>query len=363
MKVLHSSDLHLNSKYPERFEALEKIILAAEKENVDLVLIAGDFFDSSREANKLRPALREKLSSLPFKILVIPGNHDYSVYTSDLNFGNDIKILQKKPYEIVEIEGLKVIAVPYANQDFNDLVFDLKKEIDTDKVNILLIHCSLDVPFLNESGFGDEKRQLYLPVNSKVLAEIGFDYVLAGHFHSQYTESIISDKTVFIYSGSPVSITRKETGKRRACIIDTSLKGRERVYSIPLDTFYFDEVGLILKSGKEFETLDELEQRLGTYNMRNVNLTVNLEGFISISEKEINEKIKKIIGKYKEYKDSIRLVENYRDVRDVLNDPLYAMFKNKLDRKDFSQEFKDKINEVVTFQFSQSKFLKNRLRK
>jgi DNA repair exonuclease SbcCD nuclease subunit len=305
MKILHSSDLHLNSKYPERLEALEKIILAAGKENVDLVLIAGDFFDSSREANKLRPALRDKLSSLPFKILVIPGNHDYSVYTSDLNFGNDIKILQKKPYEIVELEDLKVVAVPYANQDFNDLVFNLKKEIDTGKVNVLLIHCSLDVPFLKESGFGDEKRQLYLPVNSKVLAEIGFDYVLAGHFHSQYAESIISDKTVFIYSGSP-----------------------------------------------------ELEQELETYNMRNVNLTVNLEGFISTSEKEINEKIKKIIGKYQEYKDSINVVENYRDVRDVLKDPLYAMFKSKLDNQDFSQEFKDKINEVVTFQFSQSKFLK-----
>ena len=168
---------------------------------------------------------------------------------------------------------------------------------------------------------------------------------------------------MFIYSGSPVSITRKETGKRRACIIDTSLKGRERAYSIPLDTFYFDEIRLILKSGKELETLEELEQELGTYNIRNVNLTINLEGFISISEKEINEKIKKIIGKYKEHKDNIRLIENYRDVRDVLNDPLYAMLKSKLDGKDFSQEVKDKIDEGVAFQFSQLRFIKNRLRK
>jgi len=358
MKILHSSDLHLSSKYSERLEALEKIILVAGKENVDLVLIAGDFFDSSREANKLRPSLREKLSSLPFKILVIPGNHDYGVYTSDLNFGNDIKILLKKPFEKVEFEDLKIVAVPYANQDFNDLVFDLKGEINKDKVNILLIHCSLDVPFLKESGFGDEERQLYLPVNSKVLAEIGFDYVLAGHFHSQYAENRISDKTVFIYSGSPVSITRKETGKRRVCIIDTSLKEAESIYSVELDTFYYDDLRFIFKSGREFETLTELEQKLGTYNIANVDLTVNLDGFISIPEKEISEKINKIMGRYRKYRNRIKLIENYRDVRDVLSDPLYIMFKNKLDEKDFSLELKSKIDEVAIFQLSQMRFLK-----
>ena len=358
MKIIHSSDLHLNSKYPERLKALEEIILAAKRESVDLMLIAGDFFDSSREANKLRPVLRDSLSSLPFKILVIPGNHDYSIYTSDLNFGNDIKILLKRPFEKVELEDLKIIAIPYANQNFNDLVFDLKKEINTSKVNILLMHCSLDVPFLKESGFGDEEKQLYLPVNSKILAEIGFDYVLAGHFHSQLVESRISDKTIFVYSGSPVSITRKETGKRRLCMIDADSKEEKSICSIELDTFYYDYLRFIFKPGREFETLTELEQKLGTYNMRNVNLTVSLEGFISVSEREINGEIKKIIDKYKEYKDRVRLVENYRHVRDVLNDPLYVMFKSKLDKKDFTDEFKDRINEVVTLQFSQSKFLK-----
>jgi DNA repair exonuclease SbcCD nuclease subunit len=356
MKILHSSDLHLSSKYPERLEALEKIILVSKKENVDLVVIAGDFFDSSREADKLRPSLRDRLSSLPFEVLVIPGNHDYKAYTSDLNFGNNIRVLLGEPFEEVEFKDLKIIAVPYANQDFNDLVFDLKRKINSDKINILLIHCSLDVPFLKEGGFGDEERQLYLPVNSKVLAEIGFDYILAGHFHSQFVENKISDSTVFVYSGSPVSITRKETGKRRVCIINTDLKDDKRVNSVALDTFYYDDLKFIFKPGTELKVLDELEKSLGTYDIPNVNLAVNLEGFISIPEKTINEKIKKIISKYKKHEGSIEIIENYRDARDVLSDPLYGTFKKKLDKKELSGEFKDKINDVVVFQFSQARF-------
>jgi len=56
--------------------------------------------------------------------------------------------------------------------------------------------------------------------------------------------------------------------------------------------------------------------------------------------------------------DRIKLIENYRDVRDVLSDPLYIMFKNKLDEKDFSLELKSKIDEVAIFQLSQMRFLK-----
>jgi len=75
MKIIHTSDLHLNSKNPERVKALEAIISLGKSEDVDLVLVAGDLFDSNQEADRSRPALRDLLSSLPFKVLAIPGNH------------------------------------------------------------------------------------------------------------------------------------------------------------------------------------------------------------------------------------------------------------------------------------------------
>lgn len=358
MKIIHSSDLHLNLKYPERLDALNAIISLSKSENANLVLVAGDFFDSDREADKLRPSLRDLLSSLPFKILVIPGNHDYKAYRSDLNFGNDVRILLAKPYEIYQTDELKIVAVPYANQNFNDVVPSLEREIDCGRLNILLIHCSLDIPYLKEDEFGDEERQLYLPVSSRVLADIGFDFVFAGHFHSSSVKNKISDKTTFAYSGSPVSITRKEVGKRSVFILDTSLKKAEMLYFKTLGTFYYDEIKFTFSPEKEDEILGELEDKLGKLDLERLKLSITLDGFISMEENEIKEKLKKIIGKYKKYQNNINLYEWYRDVRGVISDPLYMMFKNKLDKKNFKLELKDMINQMVTLQFSQLKFIK-----
>lgn len=357
MKILHTSDLHLNSKNPERIEALEAIISLGRSEDIDLVLVAGDLFDSSREADKLRPVLRDILSSLPFKVLVIPGNHDQKAYSSDLNFGNDIRILIKKPFETHETDEVKIIAVPYANQNFNDISAPLSREIDPGRINILLIHCSLDMPYLKEDEFGDEERQLYLPVKSRILADTGFDYVFAGHFHSRPAESKISDKTIFTYSGSPVSITRKETGKRRVYLLDTALPKGEMHYFKTLDTFYFDELKMTFYPEKEEETLESFGKRLKKYDLGRINLNILLNGFISIEENILKGKINKIMSGYKKNAGNISMVERYRDIREVLGDPLYLLFKNKLDREDLPLELKEEINEVVILQFSQLKFM------
>ena len=358
MKIIHTSDLHLNSKNPERIKALEAIISLGISEDVDLVLVAGDLFDSNQEADKLRPVLRDLLSSLPFKVLSIPGNHDYKAYSSDLNFGNDIKILLKNPFEAYETDEVKIMAVPYSNQNFNDIATSLSVEVDPSKINILLIHCSLDMPYLKEDEFGDEERQLYLPVKSRVLADVGFDYVFAGHFHSRSTESKISDKTIFTYSGSPVSITRKETGKRRVYFLDTSLPKDEMLYFKTLDTFYFDEINLTFYPGKEENVLGDFSKKLQEYDTANVNLNILLEGFISLEENTLKSKLEKIIAKYKQNTDKFKMTQRYRDVREVLSDPMYVIFKNKLDGEDLLPELKEKINEVVILQFSQLKFTK-----
>ena len=122
MKIIQTSDLHLSSKKPERTKALENIISRAMEQKTDLVLISGDLFDSDEQADVMRPILRNMLSTLPFTIIAIPGNHDMGSYRSDLNFGNSIKIMTAKPFEITDYEDTRLISVPYSNQNFNDLV-------------------------------------------------------------------------------------------------------------------------------------------------------------------------------------------------------------------------------------------------
>ncbi|MCD4668831.1 MAG: DNA repair exonuclease [Actinomycetia bacterium] len=355
MRIIHTSDLHLSSKKPERFKALENIISTAKKKRADLLLISGDLFDSNEEADILRPGLRNIFSSLPFSIIAIPGNHDMEAYRSDMNFGNSIRVAVKQPFEIIDHKDISIIAVPYANQNFNDLAGPLKERINNTKINILMIHCSLDIPYLGEDEYGDEKRQAYLPVNSKILGDIGFDYVFAGHFHSRVVENRISEKTIFTYSGSPVSITRKEKGRRRIAFLDTKTPGSRRLSFIGLDSFYYESIGIDFHPGKEEGALSDLREKLENYKGQEVELEISLGGFISSGEKEIGKKIRQIAEEAGSQKTIIDIKENYRGIKAVLEDPLYMAFKERLMGKDMEQDLKDEIDSLVIMQFSRMK--------
>jgi DNA repair exonuclease SbcCD nuclease subunit len=295
------------------------------------------------------------LSSLPFSIIAIPGNHDMEAFSSDMNFGDSIEILNKIPFEILEYDDIRIMAVPYANQVFNDLAAGLKESIDDSKINVLVIHCSLDIPYLGEDEYGDEKRQAYLPVNSKVLADIGFEYVFAGHFHSRTIESRLSEKTLFFYSGSPVSISRKEKGRRTAVFLDTKKPVKDRTSLMELDSFYYDDIRMDFISGKEEDILKDLNKRLDGYKGHKAEIEVCLGGFISSGEKDLAQKIKKITDSYSGKDLAIEVKEEYRDIRSVLEDPLYIAFKEKLEGQDLEEGFKKDIEDMVIAQFSRIK--------
>jgi len=353
MKIIQTSDLHLSSKKPERIKALENIISLAIEKKADLALISGDLFDSDEQADVLRPTLRNMLSSLPFNIIAIPGNHDMGSYRTDLNFGNSIKIMTSKPFDITDHEDTRLISVPYSNQNFNDLVFDLKNEIDKSRINILMLHCTLDIPYLGEEEYGKEERQAYLPVSSRVLGDLGFDYIMSGHFHSRVVENHISDSTVFIYSGSPVSVTRKEKGVRRLAFLDTNKAKNKRLSFLELDSFYYDRIEINFYPGKEDKLLKELKSKLASFTGQDVSLEIRLGGFISMSEKDLEKDITSVMDGSGFEGSRLEISQEYRNIKNVLEDPLYKAFKEKLSNiKSDDQGQKDMIDEMVIMQFS-----------
>lgn len=86
MKILHTADWHLGkkldrfSRLEEQTNVLEEIIQIADKQNVDLVLIAGDLFDSfnpSIEATELFYKTIKRLTNNGKRpVIAIAGNHD-----------------------------------------------------------------------------------------------------------------------------------------------------------------------------------------------------------------------------------------------------------------------------------------------
>ena len=91
MRILHTSDWHIGKRLwnrdrlDEQSAVLDEIVGICEKERVELVLIAGDIFDTytpSAEAEELFYSKIKKIAGEDRAVLIISGNHDDGVRLS-----------------------------------------------------------------------------------------------------------------------------------------------------------------------------------------------------------------------------------------------------------------------------------------
>src|SRR3990170_6104944 len=80
--VVHSSDLHVEAEptAPEwggdGTRNLAMVLEAAQRVQADLVLLAGDTFDSHRQPGDFIERVAKMLAAAPVPVVILPGNHD-----------------------------------------------------------------------------------------------------------------------------------------------------------------------------------------------------------------------------------------------------------------------------------------------
>lgn len=319
MRILHTSDLHLDVEKDYTLAALDKLLTKARDKKVDLLTIGGDLFEGPEDADQLRPELRNKFEGNDFGILTIPGNHDQEVYGKNLEFGSDIDFLVDRPFDRVGFSGVNIVGLPYCETLDTEIFSKLCSEIEENTVNILLLHCTLNIGY-SKRAMGPSEQDKYFPVNQATLSELGFDYYLAGHFHSNSYRTTLNNGSVFLYPGSSVSLSRKETGQRHAFLLDTD---NREIQSVPLDTRYLDTKKVMVHPGQEESKLEEIRNWIGERREDNCKLRVEVDGHIQMSEKDFDRKLKGLLSKGE-------LVNRTKDVSEVLEHDLYKRFKKKV---------------------------------
>lgn len=318
MRILHTSDLHLKADRLETINALEAILDIAKKKKADLLTISGDIFDSPKDADTLKSTTRALFVGLPFRVIAIPGNHDGKIFTKGFDFGFDVSI--DEPWGQTEFGDVCLVTVPYTDTPSEELVPRLATVGLDAKTRILLLHCTLDLGF-DTSHYGEETGPRYFPVTRSSLAELGYQYVLAGHFHKNCEIIKLESSCEFIYPGSPLSHTWKETGKRHVVLVDTD---KRLATKIPLSTRYYDRLILSAIPGKESQTLSELQIWYAQRCDDLCDLEVTIGGVIERDEKRFRNALKKAAPKA-----SIQF--DFKDVRAVLNHSLYKRFQKRMD--------------------------------
>ena len=343
MKVLHTADIHLKTYGDERWNTLQTLIEIGKREKVGLMVVSGDLFDAKIDAEDLRPKIRDVFSNNGFNIVMIPGNHDCEVY-KDMYFGEDATVLTSidKPYEQ---ENVRVWGMPFEQVDSGKILETLqhlKALLGEDYVNIILYHGELLDAFFSKKDFGEEGEERYMPVRLSYFNGINVQYVLGGHFHSNFDVRTLDKGGYFVYPGSPISITKRETGQRKVNIFEIGKKPKPYLLNTP----YFEDVVVGLDPFKTEDPAETVKAHIErTHSNAKVILTV--KGFID------SEKIRK---KEPELVEHIKRIAKgrcadvhfeFRDIHHILDDDLFKSFMKKLDKTTFDEEKKLRLRDLA----------------
>lgn len=206
VKILHCADLHIGatvsflkqSAEARRAETLltaEKIIDLGIEKGIDILLIAGDLFDSNKVEDRFIDAVFAKIAAAPFPVAVVCGNHD--PLSADSPFKT--KALPENLYvfgsadECKEFENLNLCVYGRSFETAGlkgEESFTLKT--DPSKINILLQHGELKSDLKGE----------YNSITPSFVKSCGMDYIALGHVHKRSEIGKI-DNTYFAYPGCP----------------------------------------------------------------------------------------------------------------------------------------------------------------
>ena len=207
VKILHCADIHIGAaesflgvlRENRRYETLitfERIIDIAKEENVELIAIAGDLFDSNNIEQRFIDAVMNKIrEAAPIKIVFAAGNHDplnaQSPFSKE-ELPQNLYILGTKDEEITFEElKLKVYGRSFESAFLKgEEAFSLPT--NNDYINLLVQHGEL------KSDLNSE----YNAITPKFVKNSGMDYIALGHVHKRSDIGKI-DNTYFAYCGCP----------------------------------------------------------------------------------------------------------------------------------------------------------------
>ena len=333
MKILHSSDFHLVALDDLRWKALETVVSIAERESVDFFVISGDLFDNDTDADQLRPSIRGLFSNKRFETLIIPGNHDNLSFSSGLYFGEGVRIFKdpewtKNLYSVGDIQFIGIPFEPIDQKVFRGKLRRISSLTDPQKTTIILYHGELlDVSF-DRNSFGNESGR-YMPSRLAFFEEVGIDYVLAGHFHTTFNVRKVGQNGFFVYPGSPVSVTRKELGRRKVGLIEIGKEPKP----LEIDAHHYQLVEVVLNAFISEKPLDQINKKIEEVDSNGTAL-LRVGGSIMGSEQEFAEAInQEILNK------NVELIEVlFRDVSKIIGHPVYALFESRLNEIQKSDE-------------------------
>lgn len=302
MKFVHIADMHFDSPFVnlsdknilgdlrrlQQRKVFKKVIEYCKENEVEYLFISGDLYEHKYVKLSTIEYINQLFKEIPrVQVIIAPGNHDPYIknsYYNKFNWNENVKIFEPK---IETIEKEEIVIHGYGFDDFyctNCGIEEYEIE-DTNKINILVMHGTLD-------GASIEEKQ-YNSITKKLLQEKKFDYVAMGHIHKpEYNTNIA-------YPGSTISLGFDELGEH-GMLVGEIEKNNLKLEFIPLDEEEFKEIDLevndIVSKEELIEKINQLAIKDNEYSKiilrGNRNFEINPYDIMKYIENERIIKIK-----------------------------------------------------------------------
>ena len=280
MRIIHTSDWHIgkNLDNVSRLEEQERFLTdfenLVEEKNPDIVLIAGDIYDTYNppiQAESLFYKTIKKISNGGERcVFIIAGNHDspeklesirplvredgivilgYPTSSADIGRYRGFEIIEAySGFTKIRINGevINIASLPYPSekrlnevfegiedttvmqksysQKIGDIFSELEKGFRDDEINIATSHL-----FVVGSNISDSERRIELGGSMLVEKENlpkKSQYTALGHIHKP---QVMSKKLNVYYSGSPIQYSKNERDTSKSVYIVDLEAGKEAV--------------------------------------------------------------------------------------------------------------------------------------
>jgi DNA repair exonuclease SbcCD nuclease subunit len=205
--VVHSSDLHVDHDYTARLHGgdgaagLACVLKAAADLAADVVILAGDTFDSHRVPQDLIERAAAVIAAAQLPVVLLPGNHDPAITAAVYRHGalaglQNLHVIGITHDEAIDFPDLSLEVWGRAHRDYADMIPFENVRARRTRWQIAMAHGHYEPT--PDRGNGPQPSWL---IGDDEIASTGADYVALGHWNRAVR--VGNGKVPAYYSGSP----------------------------------------------------------------------------------------------------------------------------------------------------------------